>query len=228
MIKAVLFDLLGTLVSNPPHDEYAEMVDGVRKSLGVESPEFHERWMEVNDHRLRGHFGSSENEIVDIAKKFGIAPSPETINECVQIRRVAVWRWLTPKPGSENALQHIAERKIKMCLVTDCVFDVPALWPQHPFAKKFDATVFSCIEKVRKPDPHMYQTALTRIGMKAEEAIFIGDGGSGELPGAASQGIDAYLIEHLEDDPTKLMKVGVQDWDGPKVTGFAGAISLFP
>ena len=160
--RAILFDLSGTLVNNPPHDEYDEMVDGVRRLLGIESDLFHERWMEVNDHRLLGHFGSSENEILDIAAKFAVTPSDEQVRQCVELRRSTVRRWMEPKPGAEDALRHIAERGIRMCLVTDCVFDVPANWDTHPLAKFFDAAVFSCIEKVRKPDPHMYETALKR------------------------------------------------------------------
>jgi putative hydrolase of the HAD superfamily len=224
--KAVLFDLSGTLISNPPRDEYAAMVDDVRAALGIESDEFHARWMEVNDHRLLGSFGSSEGEIADIAAKFGLTPTNEQVRTCVETRRSAVKRWMAPKPGAEEALRHIAERGVRMCLVTDCTFDVPALWGSHPLAQFFDAAVFSCVENVRKPAPHVYETALKRLGVSADEALFIGDGGSGELTGAVSVGIDAALIVHSADDPARLMKVGVEDWQGRRLDGFRGVMEL--
>ena len=226
--STILFDLMGTLVSNPPREEYDEMVDKVRVALGIESPEFHDRWMEVNDHRLLGHFGSSENEVLDIARKFGVEPADDQVRRCVEIRRRAVACWLEPKPGAGDMLQHIADRGIRMALVTDCVFDVPALWSGHPLADYFDAAVFSCIEKFRKPTPHMYETALARLGASPGEAMFIGDGGSGELTGAQSLGIEAVQIEHGEDVSRRVLRVGVEDWKGKRVAGFRGVMEMFP
>lgn len=39
----------------------------------------------------------------------------------------------------------------------------------------FDVTVFSCEEKVRKPDPHIYQILLKRLKKPANEVVFIDD-----------------------------------------------------
>src|SRR5512142_632228 len=39
----------------------------------------------------------------------------------------------------------------------------------------FDVSMFSAEEGMAKPDPHFYQLMLDRLGVKAEEAIFVDD-----------------------------------------------------
>jgi epoxide hydrolase-like predicted phosphatase len=44
-----------------------------------------------------------------------------------------------------------------------------------PIADAFDALVISAEEKMMKPDPRIYQLALDRLGVRADEAIFLDD-----------------------------------------------------
>ncbi len=217
MKKAVLFDLFGTLVPSPPIAEYRQMVDDVAGTLNLPGEEFFERWMEVNDHRLNGHFGSSEAEVEHAANLFGVDLSRTQLERCVSIRREAVRSWVTAKPGAIAALDSLANSGVRLALVSDCVFDVPAIWPGTELAHYFDTTVFSCEQQTRKPDRRMYEAALGNLNVTTEESLFVGDGGSSELQGADALGIDAVLL----DDRTassEVLRVDVRDWSGPKIT----------
>ncbi len=44
-----------------------------------------------------------------------------------------------------------------------------------PIADAFDVIVVSAEEKIVKPDPRIYHLALTRLGVQADEAIFLDD-----------------------------------------------------
>ena len=44
-----------------------------------------------------------------------------------------------------------------------------------PIADAFDVLVISAEEKIAKPDPRIYQLALERLGVQADEAIFLDD-----------------------------------------------------
>jgi len=44
-----------------------------------------------------------------------------------------------------------------------------------PIADAFDALVISAEEKMMKPDPRIYQLALDRLSVRADEAIFLDD-----------------------------------------------------
>lgn len=49
------------------------------------------------------------------------------------------------------------------------------LHTQIPVSDAFDVIVISAEEKIAKPDPRLYQLALTRLGVQADEAIFLDD-----------------------------------------------------
>ena len=74
MTSAVLFDLFGTLVPSPPIREYRNVVDSIARIAGLPVDEFYERWMSVNDDRLKGTNGSSEGDIGHVMSLFKNQP----------------------------------------------------------------------------------------------------------------------------------------------------------
>jgi FMN phosphatase YigB (HAD superfamily) len=48
---------------------------------------------------------------------------------------------------------------------------------------------------VEKPNPEIFRRALTRTGVAAHEAVYIGDLYSIDILGARSAGVDAVLID---------------------------------
>ncbi|GAA5900433.1 hypothetical protein JCM6882_001245 [Rhodosporidiobolus microsporus] len=59
----------------------------------------------------------------------------------------------------------------------------------------FDEYVESCVEGMRKPDPRFFQLTLDRLGVKAEEAVFLDDIGH-NLAAAAKLGINTIRVKH--------------------------------
>ncbi|MEK6863733.1 MAG: HAD family phosphatase [Nanoarchaeota archaeon] len=58
----------------------------------------------------------------------------------------------------------------------------------------FDAAVFSCAEGTRKPEQKIYEIALERLGVKAEESIFIDDRVD-YIEGARLAGLNTILFK---------------------------------
>jgi len=67
-------------------------------------------------------------------------------------------------------------------------------WGDSPAAGCFDATIFSCEVGYVKPEPQIYRICLERLGVSAGEAVFVGDGGSNELPGARAVGLATVMM----------------------------------
>ena len=214
MTGAVLFDLFGTLVPSPPVKEYRNVVDSVARIARLPVDEFFERWMSVNDHRLMGTHGSSESEIRHVMESFGITLLDEQMAECVRVRRDAMHRLLNPKPDCIDMLRRLSDHGIALAVISDCVFDVPAIWPGTPFADLFTITVFSCLLGIRKPDARLYEAAMDGLGVTPPECMFIGDGGSNELQGARNLGIAAYMLDDQPEDQSTVLRVDVHEWDG--------------
>lgn len=216
--KAVLFDLFGTLIPSPPMSEYRQMVAGVAAVLGEPYATFYSAWMSVNDSRLDGSFGSSEGDISAVAAMFGIEVSPGQMTTCMDIRRTITRKFLVPSTGAIAMLEELQGLGIQLGLVTDCVYDVPAVWPETEFAPLFSARHFSCVTHIRKPDSRAYLGVLEQLGAGVAETLFIGDGGSDELNGAGRCGIDALKITGSDSEKhAEMLRVGVTNWDGPTV-----------
>ncbi|GAA6007945.1 hypothetical protein JCM11491_006551 [Sporobolomyces phaffii] len=75
---------------------------------------------------------------------------------------------------------------------------------RHPDAKGagdtllkslFDEYIESCVEGLRKPDPRFFQLALDKLGIKAEEAVFLDDIGH-NLMAARKLGIRTIRVVH--------------------------------
>ena len=73
----------------------------------------------------------------------------------------------------------------------------------------FDATVFSCLEGVKKPEREIYGLVVSRLGVKSEECIFIDDRIEC-VEGAKAAGLKAVLFENTEQVRSELSKLGVK------------------
>jgi putative hydrolase of the HAD superfamily len=87
----------------------------------------------------------------------------------------------------------------KTGIVSDAWLDARQNVKQYINNELFDVIVFSAEEGVKKPDPEIYQRALSRLGVNPQEAAFVDD----RLPnilGARQLGMHA--IQHVETGRT--------------------------
>lgn len=85
-------------------------------------------------------------------------------------------------------------------LLTNNAKEFEEFWrPLVPLDELFDDIVDSSFVGMRKPDPRIYALALERLGVTAEEAVFIDDA-PGNVAGARAVGIRSVLIGHERDD----------------------------
>ncbi len=76
-----------------------------------------------------------------------------------------------------------------------CTQEVAELWQKTSLAPLVEEPVFSCEVGLAKPDPRIYELACRRLGVAAEEALFVGDGANDELAGADRAGMRAVLLD---------------------------------
>lgn len=67
----------------------------------------------------------------------------------------------------------------------------------------FDATVFSCVEGLLKPDPRIYQKVLEELGLAAPETIYFDDKRI-NVEAAAQLGMQAHEVKTSDDIRTAL------------------------
>jgi putative hydrolase of the HAD superfamily len=63
----------------------------------------------------------------------------------------------------------------------------------------FDPVVISGDHGYRKPDPRLFQMALDRLGIRADQAIYIGNDCYRDIFGARQLGMKTVLFRHISD-----------------------------
>ncbi len=86
-------------------------------------------------------------------------------------------------------------------MLSNCWSEVPELWSATPFGTLFDVAVFSAPEGLVKPDEAIFTRAVERLGVAPERCLYVGDGDSDELDGAADTGMTPWLLLLPHEDP---------------------------
>ena len=103
-------------------------------------------------------------------------------------------------------LDALRERGLKTGLVSNSM-DPPWILlrdlEEQELAERFDAVVFSSEVGVRKPRPEIFQAALERLGVSAEQSLFVGDRLDADVRGARDVGmrtVQAMWFRAEEDE----------------------------
>jgi len=100
-----------------------------------------------------------------------------------------------------ETLSTLRSMGIKLALISNASTSEVAAWAHSPLAEYFHSAVFSCDIGLRKPDTGIYLHALDAIQLKAQDCLFVGDGGSDEHLGARAVGLTPVLItRHIHQE----------------------------
>jgi len=200
--KAVLFDLFHTLVQVRPEGPERLTTSEI---LGVDREEWNRLLWEDTHERLVGIDRDPHSILRKIAHRIDPSISEEKIDYAVNSRLDRFARALREvPPPSLRALERLKAAGKKIGLVSNADVTEVVAWPSSPLAPLFDAAVFSCDVGAKKPDAAIYHICLEQLGVRASEAVFVGDGGSNELEGARLVGLVpvmmAGIIKHVYPD----------------------------
>jgi putative hydrolase of the HAD superfamily len=197
--RAVVFDLWNTLAAWP-EDDAGEIL----AATGLTAAE----WLE---HRERSWKGQIDEWLA------GLGLDPGGVSEAAALWRTVTRQKLIPVDGALEVLDALRRRGLRLGLISNCSSPVRDLWDESPFAGRFDAVVLSADVGLCKPDPAIYRLAAERLAIEPAEALFVGDGDSGELAGAERIGMRAVGLER----PDRRL-----DWDGPRIRALSELLDL--
>ena len=183
LIKAIIFDWGGVLVEDP----IPQMIEHCSKILKVEKEEFRKALLVCRPDFERG---AISEEVFWKRMCRALSIPDQNMN--------SLWRYSFESAYKENQgmfslASSLRQNGYKIGLLSNT--EVPAV---NYFQKKgyglFDATVFSCVDGMRKPEKGIYDIALDKLGVQPEEAIFIDDK-EVNVKGAERAGIKAILFQ---------------------------------
>lgn len=211
--KAIIFDLFGTLVDNFRKHAYDKVYRSMVNALDVPYEAFTNAFGRSFSDRCQGKYDTIEANLEASCAEIGASPSSDRIEAAAKLRYDFTSKTLQPRESVSAALAQLKQDGLQIGLITDCGPDVPLLWSDTPLSSLIDVPVFSCNEKVRKPDPEIYRRALARLGRTAEECVYVGDGGSAELSGARKVGL-LPILRRIDLTEIYDARPEVESWEG--------------
>ncbi len=224
--KAVVFDLFGTLVDAIMGPAYQAVHNAMAETLSISYDRYNHMMGLTHYSRSIGRFNSWEANIKHICQELGVQPGVSAIRGAARMRNdYARKLMMTPKAGALETLQQFKQQGFKTALISDCTPDEPEIWSDTPQAPLFDVVIFSSDVGLKKPDPQIFKLAVRRLGVQPGQCIYIGDGQSDELQGAAQVGMHAVLIQN-DAMSAKALADAWEQWDGDVVSSFSEVLVL--
>jgi putative hydrolase of the HAD superfamily len=211
MIKAIFFDLFFTLIDPKYSTGYNEY-----DIVGISAEEW-EHYTENDELYKERALGNIKDERVIIDRIIESIPYNISVEQKIEILNSREKRMQKALLVIDSKILHtikaIHEKGVKICLISNADVIDSKYWNQSPIAPYFSEVVFSCDVGMMKPDLRMYEYALDKLNVKAEESLFVGDGGFDELAGARRAGMKVVFTEYLEKKEEKKREKLLQDAD---------------
>ena len=196
MIEAVIFDMFETLVTLFTGRTYFS--EHITAALNQPIEAFRKCGHETEKDRTLGKYSMEEGLSITL-KNLG-AWSPENVQLVCRKRREALGdTFKAIPPESLWLLQTLREKGLKTGLITNTFSDERDMILSSPLYPLFDAAMISYEHAISKPDPEIYRRAMQALNVTAEECLYVGDGGSHELEGARSLGMQAIQCTWFRD-----------------------------
>jgi putative hydrolase of the HAD superfamily len=189
MVKAILFDLYETLVTQSGVDVPRAGALGV--TFGLDPTAYRRQWKQLRPQALRGEL-TFRDSVMECGRRLGtIIPEDRVQQACDDRTRANTIVLHNVDPELITVMRELHARGIRLAAISNCIAEDAAGWPGSALAPHFDCAVFSYVAGVTKPDPRIYHEALRQIGVDSSDAVYIGDGGDDELAGAERAGLRA-------------------------------------
>lgn len=202
MIDTICFDLFFTLVK-PKYNEIRNEYDVFNISRDA--------WERVTENeelygrRARGLVIEPRSIIELIVRELNIVYDNEMIDEALELREKRFKEALiNVEPTIVDVLIDLKDKGIKLCIISNADSIDVLHWNESPISNIFDEVLFSFEVGCLKPEKEIYELALARMDVKADQCIFVGDGGSDELKGAKEFGMNTVQCTHLVNSSNKI------------------------
>jgi len=224
-VQVVIFDLFGTLV-----DDFASSVGQMHAelaaALAVPYEAFMQLWRQTAEMRTIGAFQTVEASIEHVCGVMGVQVEAEQMMKAVAIRLQHTRRALEPRPDAVATLARLKDQDYKVGLLSNCSVEIPILWQETAFANLVATPIFSCRERLKKPDPRIYHLACERLGVMPEHCVYVADGENHELAAAASVGLHAVLLRTSSQESESRLHQEAREWQGATIAGLAEVLQL--
>jgi putative hydrolase of the HAD superfamily len=197
-IESIIFDWGGVLIDDPRPG----LLRYCSEAFGVPL----ENYTPVHDLFLDDfHTGkiSEERFWRQIANKLG-KPMPSVKPQWYEAFRSAY----VPRQQMFHLASSLHDKGYKIALLSNTELPAVRFFHEQHY-NMFDLFVFSCVERVMKPQRRIYEITLERLGSKAGQTVFIDDR-QDYTRGAEKVGLNTILFKSIDQVNGELVRLGVE------------------
>jgi len=200
-IRAVLFDLGGTLVDERDFAGWAELARTVY--LDVQPDDLAHAYTEVEALLDQGQLGTESDRLVVeywrqvLGRASGQAVGPETAARFVEARRATESvRSLPLYSDVRRCLDQLRGQRRRLGVVSNATSEarVRRILDQAGILPYFERVVASGTEGIAKPHPEIFRRAVARMHLRAEEALYVGNLPRTDALGARNAGLNSVWL----------------------------------
>ncbi|MFH1588972.1 MAG: HAD family phosphatase [archaeon] len=198
MIKVVIFDWGGVLIDNP----YEGIISYCANDLNVNK----ELFQKINHtylHEFERGLIKEKDMWTGVCNDLNIE-TPTTSSLWYD----AVKNNFTEKKDVHNVLHTLRKNNYKTGFLSNTEIPAAKYFFEKDYENLFDATVFSCFEGIAKPEEAIYRTALKRLKVKPEEAVFIDDKPH-FIEGAKKIGLQGIVYKNTDQLKQELISLDI-------------------
>jgi putative hydrolase of the HAD superfamily len=210
--EAVMFDLGNTLVSYYGRQEFPMIL---REAIGNCRDELTSKGIMTPDERIirlrvrEQDHGSPGNKVYPLSERlstiFGVTDAAVVDGLCIEFMK-PIFGAARLHDDAKPTLKSLREMGVKTAIVSNTPWGSPAhLWRRelrrHGLSELVDVAVFCGDVGWRKPDPRIFNHALDRLRLKAEDCLFVGDDPRWDVDGPRALGMDVVLIDRTGRNP---------------------------
>ncbi|MCR5502978.1 MAG: HAD-IA family hydrolase [Lachnospiraceae bacterium] len=186
MIKAVIFDMFETLVSLFVGRTY--FGEDIAADAGADPALFRKEWHSIEDARSTGKY-SIEEGLEIVLKRLGLY-SEDKVKLAAAKRLEGLKDTFSNIPEETFLLlEELKKRGIRTGLITNTFSDEREMIRESRLFPYFDVALISYEQGIMKPDPEMFRRMTEQLGLRPDECLYVGDGGSKELYAAKEAGM---------------------------------------
>lgn len=208
MIKIVLFDLDGTLVRVDTDAFVREYIRLLSEALAQTLQQPAELFANAIRAAIRAVIADldpscNNRAVFERAFTETLAMPLEGLREAFERAQTAIFPSLAPffapDPAAVPLLHRLLERDIAVAIVTNPVFSLGTIyqrmsWGGLPLDLPY--ALITSLEEMHfaKPQPHLYEEVLARIGYEPDQAIMVGDDFRNDIASTQAIGMHAYWL----------------------------------
>lgn len=214
-LRAVLLDAGGTLI-HPDHEFILERVarEGVmadeeayraarRRADAVAAEILRSDDPGTDETRVRAWF-------IALLTALGLPPARlVSVGGDIRRRHAEDALWVRTVAGTLEMLRELRSRGLRLAVISNADGRVHRYLAAAGLAAEFEFILDSGAVGIEKPDARIFQMALERLGLGADEVVYVGDSWEIDVVGARGVGIrPIYLTERPRDGATCIGAIG--------------------